>query len=49
MAPGEFDRTLIKAIAEASEGHKVEPSIHRHTCTVLISQKMMRAGTLQRL
>jgi hypothetical protein len=45
-APWEFDKSLCKAKAEGSEGHKVKLSVHRHTCTLLVSQDIMCADTL---
>jgi hypothetical protein len=37
-APWKFYKNLCRAKAEGSEGHKVKLSIHRCTCTVLVSQ-----------
>lgn len=48
-APWEFDKSLCKAKAGGSEGHKFKLPIHRCTCTVLVSQNIMCAGTLQLL
>jgi hypothetical protein len=49
MASWELDKSLCKEKAEGSEGHKVKLPICRRTCTVLVSQNIMCAGTLQLL